>query len=70
MLFYDIFSKEIVNLIDVVVRGVMDVIFVVFVVVVSLIVFFSLLYFINVVIVYFGSFVDIEDLFFDVSIFV
>lgn len=70
MLFYDIFSKEIVNLIDVVVRGVMDVIFVVFVVVVSLIVFFSLLYFINVVIVYFGGFVDIKDLFFDVSIFV
>lgn len=70
MLFYGCFSKEIVNLIDVVVRGVMDVIFVVFVVVVSLIVFFSLLYFINVVIVYFGGFVDIEDLFFDVSIFV
>lgn len=63
MLFYDIFSNEIVNLIDVVVRGVMDVIFVVFVVVVSLIVFFSLLYFINVVIVYFGGFVDIKDLF-------
>lgn len=70
MLLYDIFSKETANLIDAAARGATDAIFVVFAVVASLIAFLSLLHFINAVIAYLGSLVDIEDLSLDASIFV